>query len=169
MGGGMRSNRMVLEQRFMRDAIAEAKAAAAEDEAPIGAVIVRDGIIIASAHNLVERLSDASAHAEILAIRRASQRLGGWRLRDCILYVTLEPCAMCMGACINSQIGAVAFGAYDRVYGCCSSVLELGNGILNSRIPSVGGMLEAECAGLLSAYFSAKRAKCRGDKAIFVE
>lgn len=155
----MRSNGMVLEQRFMRAAIDEARAAAAEDEAPIGAVIVREGTIIASAHNLVERLRDASAHAEILAIRRAAQSIGGWRLRDCALYVTLEPCAMCMGACLNSRLGAIAFGAYDREYGCCSSALELGGGILNYRIPFVGGILEEECSQLLSAYFSAKRTK----------
>lgn len=94
-------------------------------EVPVGAVVVKDGRIIARAHNLRESAKDPTAHAEILAMRRAAKKLGGWRLSGCVLYVTMEPCPMCAGAAVNARIERVVFGAYDEKAGCCGSVLDL--------------------------------------------
>lgn len=141
----------------MLDAVAEAKIAYEKNEVPVGAVVVRNGEVIARAHNLMHSHCDASAHAELLALQRASKALGTWRLNDCVVYVTLEPCAMCMGAMLNFRIGAIAFGAYDSVAGCCSSRCELSNGMVNANIPYVGGIMEKSCAELLKTYFQNKR------------
>ena len=141
---------------YMTIAMDEAKAAAELDEVPVGAVIVRNDEVIARAHNLVETRQDPTAHAEMLALKEASDKLNTRRLSDCTMYVTLEPCAMCMGAIIGYRIGVLAFGAFDQAAGCCVSKTELPE-LLNYRIPYIGGMLEDECKKLLSKFFQQKR------------
>lgn len=149
--------KILLKNEFMRLALKEAEKAAALGEVPVGAVVVHNGEVIASAHNLVERLSDASAHAEMLALRSAAEKLGSRRLEDCELYVTLEPCAMCMGAILNFRIGALCFGAFDEAAGCTVSRCELGK-LTNLSVPFVGGMLEEECKTVLRRFFEQRRA-----------
>ena len=124
---------------------------------PVGAIIVKNNEIIACAHNEQEKNNDVTAHAEILAIREAEKKLGNWRLNDCEMYVTLEPCAMCMGAIMNFRIAAVVFGAFDPEAGCCVSRCELSCGMTNINIPYVGGIREEECRNLLTAFFRNKR------------
>ena len=147
---------LFIEKKYMLDALSEAKKAYRQDEVPVGAVVVCDGEIIARAHNLVEANTDPSAHAELLALRAASDKLGTKWLENCVLYVTLEPCAICMGAIINYRTGALAFGAYDREAGCCISKAELPR-LMNGALPYVGGIMEEECKSLLSEFFAAKR------------
>ncbi len=151
--------KIIIESKFMREALAEAELAFNEGEVPVGAVVEHGGEIIARAHNLVEAGKDPSAHAEMLALRRAAGSLGRKWLDDCRLYVTLEPCPMCMGAILNFRVGAVCFGAYDPEAGCAISRCELGSGLLNSSFPCVGGMLEEECAAILSRFFGKMRVK----------
>ena len=146
----------MLKKEFMRLALMEAEKAFELGEVPVGAVIIRNGAVIASAHNLVESLSDASAHAEMLALKAAAEKLGKRRLTDCELYVTLEPCAMCMGAILNFRLGALCFGAFDEAAGCTVSCCELGK-LTNLCVPFVGGMLEEECASILSRFFEQRR------------
>ena len=148
---------MLIEKRFMEEAFAEAKAAAAMDETPVGAVIVRNGEIIARAHNMVETLHDASAHAELIAMRKAAEALDSRILSDCVLYVTMEPCPMCAGACLHFRIGAVAYGAYDKACGAAGSVTDLGCGLFGPEIPFYGGIMQEECARLLTDFFKGKR------------
>ena len=136
-----------------------AKKAAAKDEVPVGAVIVRGGKVIASAYNLREKRRSPLAHAELLAIEKAAKRLGGWRLTGCSLYVTLEPCPMCAGAIIHARIETVVFGAYDPKGGAMGSLYNLAEGKLNHMPQIVGGVMQADCALLLTDYFKAKRAK----------
>ncbi len=145
------------DKTYMELALAEAKKAAARDEVPVGAVVVKNGAVIATAHNEVEKRHDATAHAEILALRRASDLTGDWRLSGCTLYVTLEPCCMCAGAMVNARLDRVVFGAFDERYGCCFSLLELTNNVLSHTVETIGGVCEAECAALLNAYFQKKR------------
>lgn len=145
------------DEKWMECAIAEAQRAAEIDEVPIGAVIVREGRIIASAHNTRETDKNPLAHAEIGAIKKASEILGGWRLLECTLYVTLEPCPMCAGAIINARIPRVVFGAYDRKAGALGTLYDLAEGKLNHTPEVAGGVLEEECAALLSGYFRNKR------------
>lgn len=146
-------------EKYMSMALRMAKKAAKKDEVPVGAVIVRHGKVLASAYNLRESKKNPLAHAEILAIEKASKKLKGWRLVDCELYVTLEPCPMCAGAIINSRIDNVYFGAYDGKAGAFGSVYDLAQGKLN-HTPSVqGGILKEECALMLSSYFKGKRNK----------
>ena len=147
----------VLKTEFMREALLEGEKAFREGEVPVGAVVVREGEIIARAHNLVEQTVDASAHAELLALRSAAALLGRRRLGDCELYVTLEPCPMCMGAILNFRVGALAFGAFDPASGCCVSKCELGRCTVNPPVPFVGGMLEEESMRLLDRFFSLRR------------
>jgi tRNA(adenine34) deaminase len=146
----------------MKRAITEARKAAAKDEVPIGCVIVHDGRIIARGHNLRETSQDPAAHAELIAIRKAARKLGSWRLLDCILYVTLEPCTMCMGAIILSRIPTVAFGCYDPKGGAAGSLFDLSNDSrLNHRVDLLPQVLPAECSGLLSSFFAELRARKR--------
>ncbi len=145
------------DKAYMQLALAEAKKAFALDEVPVGAVVVRNGEVIARAHNEVEAKKDATAHAELTALRRASEATGDWRLQDCTLYVTLEPCCMCAGGMLNARLKRVVFGAFDEKLGCCVSALELTNNALLYTVEAVGGVLEKECAALLSAYFKKKR------------
>ena len=142
----------------MRAAINEAKKAAAKDEVPIGAVIVKDGKIIARGHNTRQKTQNAINHAEMIAIQKACKKLGSWRLIDCDIYVTLEPCPMCAGAIINSRISNVYFGAYDQKAGCTGTLYNLPTDErFNHRAGVVGGIMEEECANLLSDFFKQKR------------
>ena len=147
---------------YMKSAIAEAEKAYAEGETPVGAVIVRDGEIIASAHNMTERLNDSTAHAELLAIQAAEKATGDRRLTGCALYVTMEPCPMCAGAIINARIPRVVFGAYDKKAGAFGSVVDLNAYPLNHHPEIVSGVSENECASALSDFFRKKRknSKC---------
>ncbi len=145
------------ETKFMLEAINEANIAACEGEVPVGAVIVKDGKIIASARNNREQTGDATGHAELLAIREACRVLGGWHLENCELYVTLEPCPMCMGAIINSRIGKVTFGAKDAKAGACGSVLDMRSYPLNHKPIVKHGVLKEECASVLKDFFEKKR------------
>lgn len=144
----------------MMAAIREARASAAADEVPVGCVIVHDGLVIGRGHNQTETLQDATAHAEILAIGAASNALESWRLLDCTMYVTLEPCAMCAGAIVLSRIGRLVYGAADPKAGACGSVLDVtGEQRLNHRVTVESGVLGDECGALLKEFFAAKRRK----------
>ena len=145
------------DEKYMLLALEEAKKAAEEGEVPIGAVIVRRGEVIASAHNGRETTFDATAHAETSAIRNACQKLNGWHLTDCTLYVTLEPCPMCAGAIINSRIEKVVFGAYDNREGSFGSLINLASYPYSSRPVIVGGVMENECKAALSEFFKKLR------------
>jgi tRNA(adenine34) deaminase len=150
---------------WMRKAIAEACKAQAKDEVPIGCVIVHDGKIIARGHNLRETSQDPAAHAELIAIRKSARKLGSWRLLDTILYVTLEPCTMCMGAIILSRIPMVVFGCYDPKGGAAGSLFNLSNDTrLNHRVELLPRVLESECSGLLSSFFATLRSRKRADR-----
>ncbi len=142
---------------WMKMALEEARNAFRKGEIPVGAVLVKDGTVIAKAHNLCEAQRDATAHAERLVISQASQTLGRWRLSDCTLYVTLEPCPMCMGAVINSRVGKVVFGAKDPRAGACGSLLALQNYPLEHTPVCVGGLLAEESLCLLRQFFEDKR------------
>ncbi|HEY2283310.1 MAG TPA: tRNA adenosine(34) deaminase TadA [Solirubrobacteraceae bacterium] len=143
---------------FMRLALREAQRAPAHDDVPIGAVLVHSGEVIAAAHNERELRSDPTAHAEILALREASRALGSWRLLDCTLYVTLEPCAMCAGAIVLARVSRVVFGATDPKAGAAGSVLDvLSEPQLNHRPEVVSGVLAPDCGQLLSGFFASRR------------
>lgn len=146
---------------FMKKALDEAKIAFAKGEVPIGAVIVKNGEVIASAHNLRETNHSATAHAELLAIQKACEVLGGWRLSGCELYVTLEPCPMCAGAIINSRIDRVVFGSKDEKAGACGSVMNLFAADFNHRPKLTVGVLEEECSSILKEFFASLREKKR--------
>ncbi len=149
----------VTDEKFIRLALGEARAAADAGEVPVGAVIVRDGVVLAQAGNRTVAERDASAHAEMLVMRAASESLGAWRLSDCTLYVTLEPCAMCAGAIVLARLDRVVFGAWDAKAGMVGSVGDLlRHPRLNHRPAVLGGVLEAECGALLSDFFAARRA-----------
>ncbi len=147
------------DEKFMEEAIKLALLAAERDEVPVGAVAVRDGKIIASAFNTREESKCATHHAEILAIEGACRALGGWRLPRVTLYVTMEPCAMCAGAIINSRIERLVYGARDFRFGAFGSALDLNAAGLNHRVEVVGGILGERCAEILSSYFKNKRKK----------
>lgn len=138
----------------MKRAIEYAKLA--NGEIPIGAVIVKDGEIISGAYNRKEELNDVTAHAEILAIIEASKHLGRWRLDDCEMYVTLEPCPMCAWAITSSRIKTVYFGSYDVNYGAFGSVIDVRN-LANSKLKVYGGIMETECNEILNEYFKKLR------------
>jgi tRNA(adenine34) deaminase len=143
---------------FMKKALEEAQKAFDEDEVPVGAVIVRNGEIIAAAHNNRELSKDATAHAEMLAIREACGKLGGWRLLDCDMYVTLEPCVMCSGAIFQSRIERLYIGAMDPKGGAAGSTLNLFEDYhFNHKTEVVKGILEAECSQILKDFFKRKR------------
>ena len=143
---------------YMRIALQEAQAAAREGEIPVGAVIVKDGEIIAKAHNRRENDHDPTAHAEMLCMRQAAATLGDWRLRGCTLYVTLEPCPMCAGAMVMSQLSGCVFGAADERQGCCGSVYDLpGDPALGASTKWQSGVLAEECGKMMSDFFGRKR------------
>ena len=139
---------------FMQEALKEARKAYDKEEVPIGAVIVKDDKVIARAHNLREIKKQACSHAEILAIQKACKKLDAWRLEDCDMYVTLEPCPMCTGACINARVGRVVFGAYDPKAGCCGTLYNLGKDRrFNHNMEIIGGVRETECGEMLTNFF----------------
>lgn len=143
---------------WMGIALREAKKAGDRGEVPIGAVVVKDGVVIGRGYNLRETRQDPSAHAEMVAIRKASRKAGSWRLTGATLYVTLEPCIMCMGAIILSRIERVVFGCFDPKAGAAGSLYDLSNDRrLNHRFFLESGLREAECAALLSDFFAALR------------
>ena len=142
----------------MRLAIDEAVAAQAHDDVPIGAVVTRNGEVVARRHNERELTGDPTAHAEVLALRDAAAVVGHWRLNDCTLYVTLEPCVMCAGALVNARIGRVVYGATDPKAGAVDSLFRLlDDARLNHRCETTAGVLQAPCAAILSQFFQAKR------------
>src|SRR4051812_23482876 len=148
------------DREWMQAALSEARDAASAGEVPVGAVVVRRGALIASASNRTVRDQDATAHAEVLAIRAASASLASWRLEDCELYVTLEPCAMCAGAIVLARVDRVVFGAWDAKAGMSGSVDDLlRHPRLNHRPQVGGGILEEECGSLLRAFFAERRAR----------
>jgi len=142
---------------FMREALAEARAADAEGEVPVGAVVVRNGEIVGRGHNGREGQKNALAHAEVVAIDAACKALGGWRLWDCDLYVTLEPCPMCAGAIVNARIKNVYFGAWDPKAGCFGSVIDFNELPFNHKPQMTGGVLEEECGSILTEHFKRLR------------
>ena len=147
--------------KFMKVAIKEAQTAEAIEEVPVGAVIVYQGKIVARAHNKRNTNKDGTAHAEIMAIAKAGKKLGRWNLSDCEMYVTLEPCAMCAGAAVNSRIKRIIFGAYDKRFGCCGSIMNITNSELNHRVEIVGGVMEEQCRVMLSSFFKKLRERAK--------
>lgn len=142
-----------LDEKFMRDALREAKAAEAEDEIPIGAVIVFAGRVIAKGHNMTERLQDPTAHAEMIAITAATEAMGGKYLNDCTLYVTVEPCPMCAAASAWAQVGRIVYGASDPKRGYSLFTPSL----LHPKTEVVSGVLAEECGGMVTEFFRNKR------------
>lgn len=148
------------QQKFMQRAIELAKQCASLDEVPVGAVIVKDGNIVAESGNQKETCGNAVCHAEIVALSKAAEELGNWWLEGCEMYVTLEPCPMCAGAMINCRIAELYFGAFDQKAGACGSRVDLlAPGLFNHDIKFSGGHMQAECAAILSEFFAAKRKK----------
>ena len=149
---------MTPDEEFLRLAIAEARTAEAHGEVPVGAVIVRNGDIIATGRNRVIADSDPTAHAEIVALRAAGKALGNYRLLDCDLYVTLEPCAMCASAIMHARVRRLIYAASDPKAGACGSVLSvLNHPQLNHRVEVTSGLLADECGAMLTAFFRARR------------
>ena len=143
---------------FMHIALDEARQAAAEGEIPVGAVLVKDGAVIAKAHNRRENDHDPTAHAELLCLREGARILGDWHMKGCTLYVTLEPCPMCAGAMVMSQLSRCVYGAADDKQGCCGSVYDLpGDPALGSQTQWQSGVMVEECGELLRSFFSNKR------------
>lgn len=153
------------DETFMAEAIKEAKKAALKGEVPVGAVIVREGRVISRAHNLRETKADPAAHAELLAIRSASRKLKSWRLSGATLYVTLEPCLMCMGAIVLARIPRLVFGPLDPKAGASGSLYDIpADARLNHRVHAAGGVLAAESEEVLKSFFRKLRQEKRGKK-----
>jgi tRNA(adenine34) deaminase len=147
---------------FMREALSLAFEAAAAGEVPVGAVVVKDGAVVGRGHNRPVAGRDPTAHAEVMALRDAAERIGNYRLAECMLYVTLEPCAMCAGAIMNARIRRVVYGAADPKSGACGSVVDLfAENRLNHHATVVGGVLAEEAAKMLQDFFSARRRTSR--------
>lgn len=154
-----------MDEKFMKEAIKQAQKAAAIGEIPIGAVIVQNGKIIARGYNKRETKKNALLHAEIIAIDKACKKLGGWRLPECDIYITLEPCPMCSGAIINSRINNMYFGAYDKKSGCAASVTNLfEKGLCNHNVNVTGGIMEEECGAVLTEFFRELRKTKKREK-----
>lgn len=152
-------NPMQPHERWMRAALELARQAYDEGEVPIGAVIVHDGRIIGEGYNQRESLKDPTAHAEMIAITQAAQSLESWRLLDCTIYITLEPCPMCAGAIVLARIPTVIYGTTDPKAGACHSLFQITDDArLNHRAAVLGGVLQPECKGLLQDFFAAQRA-----------
>jgi tRNA(adenine34) deaminase len=151
------------DEYFMREALRQAQKAHAGNEVPVGAVIVRDGRIIARAYNQVELLKDATAHAEMLALTAAEAAVGDWRLTDCHVYVTKEPCAMCAGALVHTRIQRVIFGCADPSAGAAGSMINLLQmPAFNHRCEITSGVLQKECAAILQDFFRKRREEAAG-------
>lgn len=156
---------MTQDEKYMRAAIREAKKAYALDEVPIGCVIVRNEKIIARGYNRRNTDKNTLAHAEIAAIKKASKKTGDWRLEDCTMYVTLEPCQMCAGAIVQSRLGKVVIGSMNPKAGCAGSVINLLQmKEFNHQVEMVTGVLEEECSTMLSTFFQELREKKKQDK-----
>lgn len=152
-------------EKFMKEALKEAKKAYEKLEVPVGCVIVKDGKIIAKAHNLKETKMDTTKHAEILAIQKASKKLQSWRLLYCEMYVTLEPCSMCAGAMINARIKKVYIGALDEKTGACGSVFNLlEDYTFNHKVECETGVMKQECENILKDFFKMLRKIKKGNK-----
>jgi len=146
------------DEYFMRLALREAERAMEHDDVPIGAVVVHEGEVLATGRNERELRQDPTAHAEVLALREAAERLGSWRVLESVLYVTLEPCAMCAGAIVLARVPRVVFGAWDPKAGAAGSVLDiLAEPKLNHRPEFSGGLLAEECGALLTSFFAGRR------------
>jgi tRNA(adenine34) deaminase len=146
------------ERRWMEEALRQAEQAVEGGEVPVGAVIVKNGKVLARASNQVELLKDATAHAEMIALTSAASALDNWRLEGCEVVVTLEPCAMCAGAMVNSRVARIVYGAADPVAGACGSVFDVvSDPRLNHRIPVVKGVLAERCGSLLKDFFRSRR------------
>jgi tRNA(adenine34) deaminase len=149
---------------FMTKALAQARRAGSLGEVPVGVVIVRDGVVLARAYNKKESANDPTAHAEIIALRRAAKKLGNWRLEDCEIFVTLEPCVMCMGALVQARIRLLVFAATDTKAGACGSLYDLSQDArLNHRFKVVRGVMEEDASSLLKGFFRDLR-NSRGKK-----
>lgn len=147
---------------WMKEALRQAEKALKAGEIPVGAVVVRDNKIIGRGYNQREQFKDPTAHAEIIAITAAAATIDDWRLTDCILYVTKEPCSMCAGAIVNARLSQVIFGCYDGEKGCCGSIYNFCNDpILGKPIPVRGGCLEPVCGAILREFFSSRRSDNR--------
>ena len=158
--GNGRGGTGVTDHEAMGEALREAEKALEEGELPVGCAVVYGGRVIARAHNERERANDPTAHAEVLALRRAGSALGNWRLDGCTLYVTLEPCCMCAGAAAQSRLAAVVYGAPDPEKGCCGSVYRIAEDAdLGNKCPCRGGVREEECRALLERFFAEARGK----------
>ena len=147
-----------MEEKFMREALKEAKKAYEKLEVPVGCVIVKDGKIISRGHNLKETKKDTTKHAEIIAIQKASKKLNSWRLLDCEMYITLEPCSMCAGGIINSRIKKIYIGALDEKTGAAGSVLDLFHDYtFNHKVEVETGILQEDCEKILKDFFKELR------------
>ena len=156
--------RLTREEKFMRAAVKAAKKGLSEGEVPIGAVVVFEDKVVSKGYNRRAKLQLASAHAEMMAIDKACKKFGSWRLPEgCELYVTLEPCPMCMGACLNARVGKIYFGAYEQKGRSLTQELADAN-LLNHKTQVVGGVLEEECKAVLSGFFIAMRQKQKEEK-----
>jgi|TARA_B000000609_G_C24141450_1_gene331497 tRNA(adenine34) deaminase len=143
---------------FMKLALLQAQKAYEKDEIPVGAIVVKEGKVIGRGYNQREMLNDPTAHAEIIAITAAANTIEDWRLNDCMLYVTKEPCAMCAGAIINSRLKMVVFGCYDKEMGCCGSLYQLcGDSQLRNKTAVKGGIMEQECLSIIHDFFQIQR------------
>jgi tRNA(adenine34) deaminase len=152
------STPLTLHAEWMQVALDEARAALEHSDVPVGAVVVRDGEVLATRHNERELTGDPTAHSEILALRDAADKIGHWRLDDCTLVVTLEPCAMCAGAMVSARLGHLIYGATDPKAGAAGSCFDLLDGaVLNHRVPMTTGVRADECGSLLVQFFTARR------------
>ena len=143
---------------WMKQALLQAEKAFAAEEVPVGAIVVHNGKFIGRGHNQKEQFNDPTAHAEMIAITAASNTLGDWRLNDCYLYVTKEPCPMCSGAIINARIKMIIFGCYDEETGCCGSLYQLcGDPRFKTKIAVKGGVLENDSLSLIQDFFKVRR------------
>lgn len=149
---------MKMYRQYMKIALEEARTAYQEGEVPVGAVVVKGNKIISKAHNMTESLGDATAHAEILALREAGKVLGGWRLNGCTMVITLEPCSMCAGAIVEARLDRLVIGAFDFKAGAAGSVYNIvQDKRFNHQVKVIYGVLQEECAGLLKEFFKHKR------------
>ena len=153
---------MINKEIFMKEALKEAKKAYKKEEIPVGAVIVKDGKIISRGYNLKETKVNTIKHAEIIAIEKASKKLNSWRLEECDMYVTLEPCSMCAGAIINSRIRKVYIGTMDEKTGACGSVLNLFKYNFNHKVELETGILKDDCREIIQKFFKELRIKKKG-------
>jgi len=157
---------MTQDEKFMKKALDEAQKAFANDEVPIGAVVVKDGKIIAKGYNKIELKQNPTAHAEIIALAAAAKKTGTWRLDDCELFVSLEPCVMCLGACFQARVKRIVFGAGDSRYGAVSNkkYIEIAKSAYMREPEIIGGVCQDECKELLQTFFKQVRAKNKAQK-----